>query len=251
MLSPIVSRASLFFHQIQSRIGGVFWRSARLRPRPSLAEASNSTSSIASPSPQRARASFVRLAPLRAFSSRFMRCVTGRDFGSTPAIASLQSSIRSPYQRSLGPWGVRGQPLGEAPGRVRSCLSPSREVRVAASPFRSKGPPALPVTVPNGLRLISPGARFRHVGDSRSIAGQPSWWSQCVEIRSLLSQPVCGLHRLGCGKAPEFLFGDRSAKRCQGQQSGAGWISVADGVLKTGGLTDHPVAGNTGPNASF
>ena len=78
----MVSRASLFFHHTQSLIGGVLASCSRLKPKPSLAEASNSTSSIASPSTHWARASLVRLAPLRAFTSSVTLWLTERVLGS-------------------------------------------------------------------------------------------------------------------------------------------------------------------------
>lgn len=77
----MVSSASLFFHQIQSRIGGVASRSSRLSPRPSLREASTSTSIIASPSRQRASASLVRFAPFRAFTRACTLWDTGKEAG--------------------------------------------------------------------------------------------------------------------------------------------------------------------------
>ena len=53
---PIVTRASLFFHHTQSRMGGVLRSSSRVSPSLSFCEAPSSTSSISSPSLHRASA---------------------------------------------------------------------------------------------------------------------------------------------------------------------------------------------------
>ena len=98
----MVNTASLFFHHTQSRIGGVLANSSRLRPKPSLAEASSNTSSICSPLEQLARASLVRLAPSSAPTRALTRWTTGNDFKSLGCGVSIEGTraLDRPYQRS-------------------------------------------------------------------------------------------------------------------------------------------------------